>query len=307
MRIKFIVEVFANETCCLIFRYYHHGCDKPEAISIAEPPPQNNDTSHSTDAAPTFFNVISLKELIKSHLKKSLKDEIEDFKSEDLSSGGFLNGDCHPNEPERNIDCCCSTEVVSNDHDLRIDQKCEAGVDVVVEPKLDHKLPLKTAVKTEVIKTVVEDTGKSFHLKGLSDKSNHLPVPKKNTHVKKEFKSRSNASAIKTPVLSARYRPDLTRNKTFQGISNMGNDFHQLFSQFEEATTESGGHDHTNLFLYLDLHGHASKKGVFMYGNHMAHPMQAVDCMLLPRLMSMNCHHFHFDACNFSERNMYHK
>lgn len=63
----------------------------------------------------------------------------------------------------------------------------------------------------------------------------------------------------------------------------------------------------SNLFLYIDLHGHASKKGVFMYGNHLSSPIEAVECMLLPRLMSMNCHHFHFDACNFSERNMYYK
>lgn len=73
-------------------------------------------------------------------------------------------------------------------------------------------------------------------------------------------------------------------------------------SESEEKTT-----DNSNMFLYIDLHGHASKKGVFMYGNHMANSAEAIECMLLPRLMSMNCHHFHFDACNFSERNMYHK
>lgn len=42
-----------------------------------------------------------------------------------------------------------------------------------------------------------------------------------------------------------------------------------------------------------------------MYGNHLSNTMEAVECMLLPKLMSLNCHHFHFDACNFSERNMY--
>lgn len=65
--------------------------------------------------------------------------------------------------------------------------------------------------------------------------------------------------------------------------------------------------DKSNMFLYIDLHGHASKKGIFMYGNHLPNTAEAVECMLLPRLMSMNCHHFHFDACVFSERNMYHK
>lgn len=65
--------------------------------------------------------------------------------------------------------------------------------------------------------------------------------------------------------------------------------------------------DDSNIFVYIDLHGHASKKGIFMYGNFMANAVEAVECMLLPRLMSMNCHHFHFDACVFTERNMYHK
>lgn len=78
---------------------------------------------------------------------------------------------------------------------------------------------------------------------------------------------------------------------------------------FRVTTDEKGEkcivEEKSNLFLYLDLHGHASKKGVFMYGNHLPNSHEAVECMLLPRLMSMNCHHFHFDACNFSERNMY--
>lgn len=78
---------------------------------------------------------------------------------------------------------------------------------------------------------------------------------------------------------------------------------------FRVQTDENGDkcflEENSNLFLYLDLHGHASKKGVFMYGNHLSNTQEAVEVMLLPRLMSMNCHHFAFDACNFSERNMY--
>lgn len=73
------------------------------------------------------------------------------------------------------------------------------------------------------------------------------------------------------------------------------------------SETNANSEDSSNMFLYIDLHGHASKKGVFMYGNYLPKPNEAVECMLLPRLMSMNCHHFHFDACVFSERNMYHK
>ena len=125
---------------------------------------------------------------------------------------------------------------------------------------------------------------------------------------KKEFKRKASP---KTTVMSARYKPQdgLLKDKAMESMighlpSNI--DFHNLYSQFE---TESAvlSEDKSNLFLYIDMHGHASKKGVFMYGNYMAHPLQAVECMLLPRLMSLNSHNFHFDACNFSERNMYHK
>ncbi|XP_022825155.1 cytosolic carboxypeptidase-like protein 5 isoform X1 [Spodoptera litura] len=61
----------------------------------------------------------------------------------------------------------------------------------------------------------------------------------------------------------------------------------------------------SGLYLYIDLHGHASKKGIFMYGNHFDDLESCVECMLLPRIMSMNNLHFHFSSCNFTERNMY--
>lgn len=61
----------------------------------------------------------------------------------------------------------------------------------------------------------------------------------------------------------------------------------------------------SGLFLYVDMHGHASKKGIFMYGNHFDDLECNVECMLLPKIMSLNNHNFHFTACNFTERNMY--
>ncbi|XP_035788387.1 uncharacterized protein LOC118464824 isoform X2 [Anopheles albimanus] len=86
---------------------------------------------------------------------------------------------------------------------------------------------------------------------------------------------------------------------------NISLDF--LTQQLDERSERMVFEDRSNLFMYLDLHGHASKKGVFMYGNHLPSTAEAVECMLLPRLMSLNSQHFHFDACNFSERNMYYK
>ncbi|XP_076655541.1 cytosolic carboxypeptidase-like protein 5 isoform X1 [Halictus rubicundus] len=61
----------------------------------------------------------------------------------------------------------------------------------------------------------------------------------------------------------------------------------------------------SGLYLYIDLHGHASKKGVFMYGNYFDNAEDTISCMLLPKLMSINNPNFHFTSCNFTERNMY--
>ncbi|KAL6268400.1 hypothetical protein P5V15_001535 [Pogonomyrmex californicus] len=72
-----------------------------------------------------------------------------------------------------------------------------------------------------------------------------------------------------------------------------------------DETPKSSEDITSGLYLYIDLHGHASKKGVFMYGNHFTDPEDTIACMLLPKLMSINNPHFHFTSCNFAERNMY--
>ena len=70
---------------------------------------------------------------------------------------------------------------------------------------------------------------------------------------------------------------------------------------FKPPTGESG------LFLYVDIHGHASKRGIFMYGNHFEELETKVSALLYPKIMSINSANFDFPACNFTARNMYMK
>lgn len=59
----------------------------------------------------------------------------------------------------------------------------------------------------------------------------------------------------------------------------------------------------SRLYLYVDLHGHASKRGIFLYGNYMDFPKQ-VESMTFAKLMAINCANFDFEGSNFAERNM---
>ncbi|XP_015715097.1 cytosolic carboxypeptidase-like protein 5 isoform X2 [Coturnix japonica] len=64
---------------------------------------------------------------------------------------------------------------------------------------------------------------------------------------------------------------------------------------------------HSGLAYYVDLHGHASKRGCFMYGNSFSDENDQVENMLFPKLISLNSPYFDFTSCNFSEKNMYAK
>ncbi|XP_065073349.1 uncharacterized protein LOC135697526 [Ochlerotatus camptorhynchus] len=109
-----------------------------------------------------------------------------------------------------------------------------------------------------------------------------------------------------TPQMFSHFRSHRNEylNPASQKNLNISLDY---LAQLDEKNDKVIYEEKSNMFLYIDLHGHASKKGVFMYGNHLPSTIEAVECMLLPRLMSMNSQHFHYDACNFSERNMYYK
>lgn len=59
-----------------------------------------------------------------------------------------------------------------------------------------------------------------------------------------------------------------------------------------------------NLEFYVDYHAHASKKGVFMFGNALPDNGRQADNITFAKLVAMNCLNFDMNECNFSERIM---
>ncbi|XP_028730330.1 cytosolic carboxypeptidase-like protein 5 isoform X1 [Peromyscus leucopus] len=75
--------------------------------------------------------------------------------------------------------------------------------------------------------------------------------------------------------------------------------------ELEEPAPDTIPPKESGVAYYVDLHGHASKRGCFMYGNSFSDESTQVENMLYPKLISLNSAHFDFQGCNFSEKNMY--
>jgi hypothetical protein len=58
------------------------------------------------------------------------------------------------------------------------------------------------------------------------------------------------------------------------------------------------------LHMFIDLHAHATKRGVFVFGNNLSTTEQLVETVMYAKLISLNSAHFEFSACNFTEKNM---
>ena len=105
--------------------------------------------------------------------------------------------------------------------------------------------------------------------------------------------------------------PMLNPDAVYRGhyrVDTQGNNLNRFYKNpsFENQPTIYAArelflnlHSQKKLFFYCDLHAHASKKGAFIYGNHLNY-REMIDSRLFVRLMSINSPYFNFKGCNFS-------
>ena len=108
-----------------------------------------------------------------------------------------------------------------------------------------------------------------------------------------------------TPSVTSTTR-SCPKSKDYDGFSKQEQKFLDSTNVDVEEEIQSTVTDGGGVFIYVDLHGHASKRGCFIYGNHFTKDTDMVECMLFPKLISLNSSHFDFQACNFTVKNMYH-
>ena len=65
-------------------------------------------------------------------------------------------------------------------------------------------------------------------------------------------------------------------------------------------------HQQNKAFFFCDLHAHASKKGIFMIGNHMDYK-RMLDGLVFANLMRLNNPHFDLSSCMFKQTAMFAK
>jgi len=58
------------------------------------------------------------------------------------------------------------------------------------------------------------------------------------------------------------------------------------------------------LYMYVDLHAHATRRGAFLYGNKLGRPEDIAHTLTFVDQMAVRCPQFDRSGCNFTEKNM---
>ncbi len=174
---------------------------------------------------------------------------------------------------------------------------------------------LKSAPHASSMNALVMNGGHHHHISlglgcspknGLTSSSPAILLTRKPNHTQRSDRdnpvSTQQVSAV-TPTLSDKGSGDERTAHACQDIDTACTDDIVVNSDnMPEAllTTKNSG-----IAFYVDLHAHATKRGVFMYGNYFGNDLEQAENMLFPKVISLNSPHLDFEHCVFSEKNMY--
>ena len=130
-----------------------------------------------------------------------------------------------------------------------------------------------------------------------------LPPDPSITSVRRTSDARTNFSG----AFKQSSKPQMNPSKEEEERVGLTEEQNGLSSLEDEVPLYRPKQGETGLFLYVDIHGHASKRGIFMYGNHFDDLETKISALLFPKLVSINSANFDFPACNFTQRNMFMK
>merc|ERR1719427_683552 len=70
-----------------------------------------------------------------------------------------------------------------------------------------------------------------------------------------------------------------------------------MLIDYYHSLNQKNASQKSSIFLYIDIHGHATEKGMFVHGNHSDSFDFKLETFLLPKLFSINSQHFSYAAC----------
>jgi hypothetical protein len=85
--------------------------------------------------------------------------------------------------------------------------------------------------------------------------------------------------------------PSKKKSPTIFAAKKLIDYYHSLNNKEPISTSKS------SIFLYIDIHGHATGKGIFVHGNHSENTNFKVETSLFPKLMAINDPRFSYEKC----------
>ena len=319
---QIILKIDENNNAMTTTSKINQSCSHVEESSTT-----SNQTSHKRTSSPSKILTLSDNNKHGCIVKRTESSESSDSACDNAQNGDYII--------DKNIEHDILTDTAHNSNlknlEIMAGKNSSSGDGVLRWDSQISEKKFNTAVdstrKSEPVKDLQEPLANN-QLPGIShnatqseNESNSIPCTDEHCSDKTGNDLRSSESVPLNHIQAKSHTlPDSEENKVGTLNTTEENENSEKTVQSENLENKQdipacvqtnnmnegiSGVTDTKLAFYVDLHGHASKRGCFMYGNYFEDEENYVQCMLFPKLISINSSHFDFTACNFTEKNMY--